>query len=184
MLRDGAAAVTLLALAALVWAALLVGMAGLLLRPGWQAAIGWIDASHLALPLIGRIDGAHLMDRLSEKLSMVAFAVLPVLLLGTAAVGVRDSSIWRLVNGRSISGWTDFGLYALNALGLWKYLTIALTFGLVLVANFASVAVVGAMAHLHLRIHTGWLVSDSILAFLVFTFCDYWNHRAQHRSPL
>jgi sterol desaturase/sphingolipid hydroxylase (fatty acid hydroxylase superfamily) len=40
------------------------------------------------------------------------------------------------------------------------------------------------MMHFQLRIYTGSVAADAALAFLVFTFCDYWNHRLQHTSPL
>jgi sterol desaturase/sphingolipid hydroxylase (fatty acid hydroxylase superfamily) len=183
--RDGLLAVALLVLAVIAWAVLLTGLGAVLLIDNLHASLAsWIDGLQIHLPMVGRISGEALLTRVIDKLAMLSFAIIPVLLLETAIVGARDSSLWRLFRGRSISSLNDLAIYGLNLLGLWKYACIVLTFGTVFIVNLAAGSIVGATAHFQLRIHTGSLVADAALALLVFTFCDYWNHRLQHMNPL
>jgi sterol desaturase/sphingolipid hydroxylase (fatty acid hydroxylase superfamily) len=183
--RDGPLAVALLVLAVITWTGLLAGLASVLLVDHLRGSLaGWIDGLRIELPLAGRVSGEALLTRVVDKLAMLSFAIVPVLLLETAVLGARDSSLWRMFRGRSVSSLTDLAIYCLNLFGLWKYACILLTFGAVFVANFAVGNIVAAIARFQLRIHSGSVPADAALAFLLFTFCDYWNHRLQHRSPL
>jgi sterol desaturase/sphingolipid hydroxylase (fatty acid hydroxylase superfamily) len=182
---DGLVAVTLLVVAVVAWIGLFGGLAAVLLSDDVRGlVVHRIDALSIALPMVGQIGGATVLTHVIDKLAMLSFAIIPVLLLEIAVLGARDSSLWRLCRGRSVSSLTDLGIYALNLLGLWKYASIILTLGAVFVVGIIANGILGATTQWQLRIHSGSLVVDSVLAFLLFTFCDYWNHRLQHCRPL
>jgi sterol desaturase/sphingolipid hydroxylase (fatty acid hydroxylase superfamily) len=178
-------AVPLLAIAAVAWIAVLSALAAILLSPTLRAlVVARFDALGLTLPIVGKLSGEAMVSRVLDKLAMLSFAIVPVLLLEAALLRTGESSLARICRGRSTSSLTDLAMYALNLIGLWKYLAILLTFGVVFAVGALVNVILGTMVQLDLRIRTGSLLLDSALAFLLFTFCDYWNHRLQHRAPL
>lgn len=175
----------LLASAVVLWLVAIAGLSAVLLDPALppRLAAGF-DALDLRLPLLGHLPGETVVPRLVDKLTVVFFAIVPVLLLEAGLLGAREGSLWRIVRGRSRSSRNDLAIYLLIAAGLWKYVRLVLTFGLVSVAGLIAAGLAGALIHFHIRVRTGSLVADCALAFLLFTFCDYWNHRLQHHNPL
>jgi len=181
----GTLTVALLVSGILAWAIVLATILFVLLWPNGRPALaGLIDTWQIDLPFYGRLTGEAAIAKFVEKLAMLAFAIVPVLLLETAVCGYRGGSLWRLTQGRSASATNDLIIYALNFVGLWKYLSVLLSFGAVLIVGIVVGGVVHTLVQFDLRIRTGSLVLDTFLGFLLFTFCDYWNHRLQHRQPL
>ncbi len=181
----GPLAIALIAGGILAWAAVLaILLVVLLWADGRVVLAGWIDGCQLNLPYYGRLSGEAAIAKFIDKLAMLAFAIVPVLMLETAVCGYRGGSLWRLTQGRSPSAIHDLIVYALNFAGLWKYLSILLSFGAVLAVGLVAGGIIQAFVQFDLRIRTGSLILDTALGFLLFTFCDYWNHRLQHRQPL
>jgi sterol desaturase/sphingolipid hydroxylase (fatty acid hydroxylase superfamily) len=178
-------ATILLGVAVAAWAAMAAGVLAVLLVDGVGASlITQIDRLGITLPVLGPLSGAFLVSRMSDKLAMLCFAIVPVLLLEVALLDPRDHSLGRICRDRSTSSLTDLAIYILNLVGLWRLFSVVATLGLVSVVGVLAAAIVGTMTHLDLRLHTGSLLVDSLLAFLLFSFCDYWNHRLQHHNPL
>lgn len=181
----GTVGVALLTCGVLAWATVLTILLVALLWPDGRTALAaMIDGLRIELPYYGRLGGEAVVAKFVDKLAMLAFAIVPVLILETAVCGYRGGSLWRLAQGRSPSAVHDLIVYTLNFVGLWKYLAMLLSFGAVLAVGIVVGGIVHAFVQFDLRIRTGSLVLDTALAFLVFTFCDYWNHRLQHRQPL
>lgn len=175
----------LLGAGVMLWVALLGGLTLIELSSGARAgAAAWIEAQAAVLPFPLHLSGERTISRIVDKLAMLSFAIVPVLLLETAVCGWRSSSLWRIWRGRSTSSLYDLAIYGLNLFGLWKYITLMVTFGAIYLANGIAAGMVGGVAHFDLRIRSGSLVLDCCLAFVAFTFCDYWNHRVQHMQPL
>jgi sterol desaturase/sphingolipid hydroxylase (fatty acid hydroxylase superfamily) len=181
----GLLAAALFAAGVLLWLAVLSALALLEFSSGARAAsVLWLEARSAALPFPLHLSGDRTIGHIIEKLSMLSLAIVPVLLLETAVCGWRSSSLSRIWHGRSTSSLYDLAIYGLNLVGLWKYITIMLTFGGIYLANGLVAGLAGGLAHFDMRLRTGSLVLDSCLAFVAFTFCDYWNHRLQHSQPL
>ncbi|HEY0420925.1 MAG TPA: sterol desaturase family protein [Acetobacteraceae bacterium] len=169
----------LFALALAIWAAMSLAVVALATSPAHRAALsGLLESLTDWLPW--RVSGESAVSSLVDRMAMLSAAILPVLLLETTVAGWRESSLRRLIGGRSVSSLTELAIYGLNFIGLWKYLTMLASFGLAILVGAGLGQVMAAMGAAGWRLNTGQVAVDSCLALLLFTFCDYWNHRIQH----
>ena len=124
------------------------------------------------------------IDRLRVRVldvAILATIVMPTIFaVELIAVGWQRSSLRSLLDGRSATGRTDLACFALWQFHLLHIPRVALTFG----ATLAT----GTWLHVWLHARTGFSLSLGALPFfaqylgffLIYTFCDYWQHRLDH----
>lgn len=124
------------------------------------------------------------VDRLRVRfvnLAILAMIAMPaVFAIELMAVGWQRSSLRSLLGGSSATGRTDVACFALWQVHLLHIPRIALTFGAALTT--------GNWLHVWLSGQTGFslslgalpLLAQYLAYFLIYTFCDYWQHRLDH----
>ncbi|WP_431284864.1 sterol desaturase family protein [Humitalea sp. 24SJ18S-53] len=152
---------------------------GFTLLPDWRAA-GASAMDGLLGELPFGLSGEAAFVLALNKAMLLCLAVLPVMLLETALCGWHRSSFARLLPGRSTSAGYDLLIFALHLMGLWKFLVAACTLGGMVLVSALTAQLVADFTAQGLRIRTGSVPVDIALAFVLFTFADYWSHRFFH----
>jgi sterol desaturase/sphingolipid hydroxylase (fatty acid hydroxylase superfamily) len=99
-------------------------------------------------------------------------------------VGWQESSLRRLLVRRSTSTWRDIFLFGLQLFHAMPYVTTIFTFGASYLTGRFVNAVVASALHFHVGIATGFPFFDFFLYIVIWSLCEYWDHRLIHTRPL
>ena len=156
----------------------LVLVLGVALLPEWHAAgLALAEQAVALLPFDVQSEAA--LALVLNKAALICVAILPVMALEAALGGWQYSSFARLAR-RSTSSSYDLLIFALNLLGIWKFIVQLFTLGGMIVVGALTAMLVAEVAQAGVRFRTGHVALDVALAFLVFTLADYASHRMFH----
>jgi sterol desaturase/sphingolipid hydroxylase (fatty acid hydroxylase superfamily) len=154
---------------------------GFTLLPEWRASgASAMEALLRDLPIGISMSGDSVLMLALNKAALLCLAVLPVMLLEAALCGWRASSFARLMPGRSTSASYDLLIFTLHLGGLWKFVIQIFTLGGMILVTVLMAQLIVMCGLFGLRLHTGSVIADVALAFVLFTFTDYWCHRFFH----
>jgi len=133
----------------------------------------------LGMSLEARAGAARLV-----AVGLVPLGVLPaVFLLELAFVGWAGSSLRQVLVRPSRSVMTDMAVYALQVIKVLKVLGAIMTLGAILISTGWLRGQLAEATGLSLTVAGLPLLAQVAVLYLVFSFFDYWSHRAEHSRP-
>lgn len=123
-------------------------------------------------------DGLH--SHLYFKFLVLSLIVPGMLLIELGIVGWANSSLRRLVVGRTRSGTTDLTYFIIDQTPLMSGLTFVASLGAVLVSASVLHGLIRRLTGLDLSLAWAPAVGQLPVYFLAYSFFDYWSHRLDH----
>jgi len=118
-----------------------------------------------------------------EIFGVFTFSVLPaVLVLEAIFAGWKNCSIFRILFDRNESTVMDMALFVADHVFILSVLKKLMTFGITLAAGAGVNALISEAVGFDISLAALPIVPQILVAFILYTFFDYWTHRADHTS--